>query len=69
MDEKRFSLNPIGIYLFKVKICSKLTIMTQEQRQRRHSSVSIFFHGLIQKEKVDIVGDKGAKISIAVKKL
>ena len=42
--------------------------MTQQQRQWRHSSVSVVFRGLIQKEKVDIVGDKGAKISIVVKK-
>ena len=53
--DRCFSLNPVGIYLFKVKIYPKL--MTQQQR------------GLIQKEKADIVGDKGADISIVVKKI
>ena len=65
--DRCFSLNPVGIYLFKVKIYPKL--MTQQQRQCCHSSVSVFFRGLIQKEKADIVGDKGANISIVVKKI
>ena len=43
--------------------------MTQQQRQWCHSSVPVFFRGLIQKEKADILGDKGANISIVVKKI